>query len=58
MRYKRIKTRREDMIEKIAEKQLEKIRPILESLREYDEGKKDISTSKLEMELPHINLNP
>ena len=39
---------------KVAEKQLKENRAIIESLRDYDIGKKDISTADIEKRLPDI----
>ncbi len=39
---------------KVVEKQLEKNRGVIESLRDYDEGKKDISTAEVERRLHDI----
>lgn len=44
--------------EKIAEKQLDKNISIIKSLKDYDEGKKDISTIDIEKRLPDIRLTP
>ena len=41
---------------KVAEKQLDKNIEVIKSLRDYDEGKKNISTSKLEGRLPHVRV--
>jgi hypothetical protein len=43
-------------LKKVAEQQLEKNADIITSLRDYDEGKKDISTANLEKRLPNIRV--
>lgn len=43
---------------KVAKKQLEEKRAIIESLRDYDIGKKDISTAGIERRLPDIQVAP
>ena len=45
--------RRHD-IRKVAQEQLEENRAVLESLRDYDEGKKDISTTTIKQHLGDI----
>ena len=50
---KRIK---EKKFVKVAEQQLKENLPTLESLRDYDAGKKDISTRGLETSLPNIHV--
>ena len=47
-----------DEIIKVAEQQLEKNRAIIESLRDYDTGKKDISTRDVERRLRDIRVTP
>lgn len=51
------KYKKADVI-KIAEKQLQEKRALIESLRDYDTGKKDIQTSNLERRLPNIRVTP
>jgi hypothetical protein len=41
---------------KVAEQQLDKNMEVIKSLRDYDEGKKDISTRELERSLPNIRI--
>ncbi|MEK7095215.1 MAG: hypothetical protein AAB917_00980 [Patescibacteria group bacterium] len=48
--------RAEKKFKKVAEEQLDENVVIMESLRDYDEGKKHISTSKLETRLPNIRV--
>ena len=43
-------------LKKVAEQQLEKNADIITSLRDYDEGKKDISTAHIEKRLPGIRV--
>jgi hypothetical protein len=43
-------------IEKVAKKQLKKNVRVIESLRDYDQGKKDISTANIERRLPRIRV--
>ena len=45
-------------IEKVAEQQLKKNVHVIESLRDYDTGKKDISTRDLERRMPDIRVAP
>jgi len=45
-------------IKKVAEKQLEENKAVIESLRDYDTGKKDISTGDIERRLPDIRITP
>ena len=45
-----------DEIQQVAEKQLREKIPIIESLRDYDSGKKNISTRTAEERLPHIRV--
>lgn len=47
-------TRSQSDIEQIAAKQLDQNRAVIESLRDYDEGKKDISTAAVERHLRSI----
>lgn len=42
---------RQSDIRKIAEKKLDENRAVIESLRDYDEGKKNISTATIERDL-------
>jgi hypothetical protein len=48
----------QDSIKKIAEKELKEKRDIIESLRDYDTGKKIISTTEIERRLPDIRVTP
>lgn len=48
--------KKKDSIKKVAEKQLEENKEVIESLRDYDEGKKDIQTRDLERRLPDIRV--
>jgi hypothetical protein len=43
---------------KVAEKQLRENRAALESLRDYDSGKKSISTSHVERRLGNVRVAP
>ena len=43
-------------IKKLIEKELKEKSSVLKSLQEYDEGKKEISTTKLEERLPNIRV--
>ncbi|MEK7463603.1 MAG: hypothetical protein AAB610_00565 [Patescibacteria group bacterium] len=45
-------------ISKVIEKQLQENIEVIKSLRDYDEGKKDISTADLERRLPNIRVSP
>ena len=51
-----LKKKDEIDINKVAEKQLEENVSIIKSLRDYDEGKKDISTADIEKRLPNIRV--
>ena len=44
--------------ERVAEKQLRENKEVIESLRDYDAGKKEISTRKIERRLPNIRIAP
>jgi hypothetical protein len=52
------KTVRKNKIAKVAEQQLQENRAAIESLRDYDIGKKDISTRDVERRLPNIRVTP
>lgn len=43
-------------LQEVTEKQLKENMPAIESLRDYDTGKKDISTSDIERRLPDIRV--
>jgi hypothetical protein len=43
-------------IEKVAEQQLKKNFGAIKSLRDYDEGKKNISTAIIEKRMPNIRV--
>jgi hypothetical protein len=43
-------------LQDVAKKQLKKTMPVLESLRDYDAGKKDISTRTAQQRLPNIRV--
>jgi hypothetical protein len=43
-------------LQKVAEKQLKENFGVIKSLRDYDEGKKDISTAELERRMPNIRV--
>jgi hypothetical protein len=43
-------------IRKVAERQLEENMSVIKSLRDYDQGKKDISTTNIERRLPDIRV--
>jgi hypothetical protein len=45
-------------LQEVVEKQLEKNMRVIESLRDYDTGKKDISTDTAEERLPGIRVAP
>jgi hypothetical protein len=45
-------------IKEIIEKQIDKNMDVLTSLRDYDQGKKDISTAELERSMPDIRVTP
>lgn len=45
-------------IEAVAKEQLEKNRAVLESLKAYDEGKKDISTTNVRTHLRDLQPTP
>lgn len=45
-------------IEKIAEKELRENFDVIESLRKYDRGEKNISTAELKRRLPRIRVAP
>lgn len=43
---------------KVVEKQLKNNARVIESLRDYDLGKKEISTSNVEKRLPDLRITP
>ena len=45
-------------IMRVAKKQLAQNREVLESLRDYDAGKKDIPTTDVERRLQHLQTAP
>jgi len=45
-------------LQEVAERQLRKNAAVIESLRDYDAGKKDISTRTAEERLPGIRVAP
>ena len=45
-------------IKEVAEKQLKKNERVIKSLRDHDEGKKEISTSNIERRLPSVRVTP
>ncbi len=45
-------------LKELAEKELKENINILKSLRDYDQGKKEISTLELERRLPNIRVTP
>ena len=49
-------TKKDTDLRKVAEKQLQKNVHVLESLRDYDAGKKDISTRTAEERLPSVRV--
>ena len=51
------KSKKDGVIE-VAEQQLQKNRSIIESLRDYDTGKKNISTRDVERRLRDIRVAP
>lgn len=52
----KLQKKEKDDIQKVAEKQLKKNMTTIESLRDYDAGKKDISIRTAEKRLPHIRI--
>ena len=56
LRKKTLKNKGESEVVQVAEKQLEEKRAIIESLRDYDSGKKDIPTRDVERRLPGIRV--
>ena len=48
--------KKEKSLQQVAEKELKQNIRVIESLRDYDEGKKDISTSSLERRLRNIRV--
>ncbi len=56
--FKFFKTSKDDSFKKVAEQQLEENGGFIRSLRDYDEGKKNISTTDLERGLPGIRVAP
>jgi hypothetical protein len=57
LNFLRKKAKKNKVIE-VAQQQLEENRAIIESLRDYDIGKKDISTRNVERRLPDIRVTP
>jgi hypothetical protein len=53
MKFSFFKTKKQD-VKEITEKELRENISVIESLRDYDNGKKDISTTSIERRLPHI----
>jgi hypothetical protein len=51
-----LKKYRNRNLTKVAEQQLKENAAVITSLRDYDEGKKDISTAHLEKRLPGIRV--
>lgn len=47
-----------DNLATVAEKQLDKNMEVITSLRDYDQGKKDISTDNIKRHLPNIRTAP
>lgn len=54
--FKLFKRRKEADIKEVVERQLRKNAQVIESLRDYDAGKKDISTRTAEERLPDIRI--
>lgn len=54
--FKLFRRTKDTDLEKVAEKQLQKNIHVIESLRDYDAGKKDISTRKAEERLPGVRV--
>jgi hypothetical protein len=54
--FKLFKKRKETDLTQVVERQLQKNREAIESLREYDAGRKDISTRTAEERLPGIRI--
>lgn len=52
--FKLFKSAKDTDLRKVAEKQLQKNVRVIESLRDYDAGKKDISTRSAEEHLPGV----
>jgi hypothetical protein len=49
-------TKNKKDLKRVAEKQLKKNMSVIQSLRDYDTGKKDISTRNIERNLPDIRV--
>jgi hypothetical protein len=47
-----------DTVTQVAKKQLEENIGVIKSLRDYDEGKKDISTADIERRVPNLRVAP
>lgn len=54
--FRLFKSAKNTDLSKVAEKQLQKNIRVIESLRDYDAGKKDISTRNAEKCLPGIRI--
>jgi len=52
--FKKIFKSKKDKKLQIIQKELEENSSVLKSLKEYDEGKKEISTTELERRLPNL----
>lgn len=50
--------KKKNSLEKVAEQKLRENADVIKSLRDYDEGKKDISTRNIERRLPNIRVTP
>jgi hypothetical protein len=46
------------VIRRVIERQFVKHKTALDSLRAYDEGKKEISTREIDRHFPHIRISP
>ena len=52
--FKKVNKREDSAIEDITKEKLEQSREVLESLRDYDQGKKEISTTNVEEHLRNL----
>jgi hypothetical protein len=56
--WKKLFTKNKEEVKEVAREQLIKNAEVIQSLKDYDEGKKDISTTELEKRLPNIRVAP
>tara|TARA_B100000508_G_scaffold41634_2_gene32514 strand:+ start:3393 stop:3569 length:177 start_codon:yes stop_codon:yes gene_type:complete len=54
----RKKNKKESAVKAIAQEQLDKNRAVFESLKQYDEGKKEISTTNVKAHLRDLQTTP